>query len=841
MKKFYLFLLAFLVALSCFPSAGLTAASFNYAEALQKSILFYEAQRSGSLSTSSIPTRLTWRGDAQLTDGQAEGLDLTGGWVDAGDNMKYNITNSAATALMAWSAVEYRQAYESSGQLKWLLNQLRWINDFFIKCHPQPNVFYGQVGITKSDHDNWIPIESTQFVTDRRAIKLDASNPGTDLVLEVAAAMAASSIVFRPTDPVYADTLLTHAEQLYTFGDTYRGTYFNSIKKIDPDTPYQSWSGYNDELVWGSAWIYRAKEAKAPGSGSSYFSKAVENYSGLGLEKDQKVRKYKWTHNYDDATFGCYVLMSEINPDDPNYRADVERWLNWWTVGGTEHGADGTKISYTPGGHARLDSWGSLRYAANTSILAFIYSDKLVDAAKRTRYHDFAVNQINYILGQNPRNGSYIVGFGNDSPQHPHHRTAHGAWGRRQETPAEHRHILYGALVGSPNTDDSYNDSINDYVANEVDVDYNAGLVGALARMYQEFGGTPIPDNSFPLPDKPHSAKDEWPVFVKTYWQGQGGIQLSLNLENRSSWPSHPSDKLKIRYFFTLDAADISDISVSLGISPAGTAVSGPVLWDTANKIYYVTVDFTGIWIYPGYMWNFGGPEAIVNINSKSNNWVSANDWSFQDWDSDYISGDRKYAPNIPMYEGSVMLAGSEPPGGGPSNTPFPTNTPTSAENKVSGYILPDFSFPLSVEPIIKAGFNVEIAGRSAKTDEHGYFEINGISSNTTGYTVRISKTNYLCRDIRDVVVTGDLQLSSSGSPIYIWAGDIAKDGVQDNAVNMSDIMEIAKEFNSYSGDGKYAPDCDFNKDNAINMSDIIIVARHFNTVSSSYPELNKP
>ncbi len=70
-------------------TAGPGNAGFNYGEALQKAILFYEAQRSGKLSTASIPTRFTWRGDAQLQDGMDAGLDLTGGWVDAGDNVKY--------------------------------------------------------------------------------------------------------------------------------------------------------------------------------------------------------------------------------------------------------------------------------------------------------------------------------------------------------------------------------------------------------------------------------------------------------------------------------------------------------------------------------------------------------------------------------------------------------------------------------------------------------------------------------------------------------------------------------------------------------------------------------
>jgi hypothetical protein len=675
MRKIIVIILCLLL-LSAVLITNISAATFNYGEALQKSILFYEAQRSGKLSTSSIPTRLTWRGDAQLTDGQDVGLDLTGGWVDAGDNMKYNITNAGATALMAWSAIEYRQAYENSGQLKWLMNQLRWINDFFIKCHPEANVFYGQVGMTASDHNVWIPIESTQYYTNRKAIKLDAANPGTDLVLQVAAAMAASSIVFRPTDPAYADTLLTHAEQLYTFGNTYRGTYFASISKIDPQSPYQSWSGFADELVWGPAWIYRAKEAKTSGSGASYLSAASANYSGLGNETNQTVHKYKWTHNYDDTTNGCYVLMNELFPDDANYKADAERWLNWWTVGGTEYGADGTKINYTPGGHARLDDWGSLRYAANTSILAFIYSDKLTNATKKDRYHDFAVNQINYILGQNPRNGSYMVGFGTASPQHPHHRTAHSSWGRRQEIPAEHRHILYGALIGSPTTSDGYNDSISDYVANEVDVDYNAGLVGALSRMYQEFGGTPIADSSFPLADKPYTSKDQWPVFAKTYYEGNGGINPSLRVENRSSWPVKPSNKIKIRYFFTLDAASISDVSAILS-GPAGAVISGPTLWNAADKVYYFTVDLSGIWIMPGYEWDYGGPEVMFSIKSASNTWNNANDWSHQNWDAVYVSGSWKYAPNIPMYEGDVKLNGNEPPSDG--NTPVPTTTPIPA------------------------------------------------------------------------------------------------------------------------------------------------------------------
>ena len=61
------------------------------------------------------------------------------------------------------------------------------------------------------------------------------------------------------------------------------------------------------------------------------------------------------------------------------------------------------------------------------SFLAFIYSDWENCSKNRVKIYQEFESQINYVLGDNPRNGSYIVGFGENSPQAPHHRTAHGS------------------------------------------------------------------------------------------------------------------------------------------------------------------------------------------------------------------------------------------------------------------------------------------------------------------------------------------------------------------------------------------------------------------------------
>jgi endoglucanase len=667
--------------------AGPGNANFKYGEALQKSILFYEAQRSGRLSTSSIPTRFIWRGDAQLQDGQDNGLDLTGGWVDAGDNVKFIFPMTEAVAVLAWGGIEYRQAMVDSGQLNWLLNQLRWANDWFIKAHPSPNVFYGQVGLGDSDHSFWGSIEVTNFTTlsGPTAAGQPTSRPsfsinptcggGADLAGGAAAAMAASSILFRPTDPAYADTLLSHAEQLDAFAHAYLQKYTVCI----PDAAkfYNSWSGYNDELVWSSIWMAKAKDAKTAGSGSSYWTRARSEYNNLGTEPQSTTKSYRWTLAWDDKSYGAYVLMAKQFPNDAaGYNADAERWLNYWSPGGG--------INYTPGGHAKLDSWGSLRYAANTSFVSFVYSDLVTDAAKKTKYRQLAEQQINYALGQNPRNCSYVMGFGACPPTKPHHRTAQGSWVNNSNTPATFRHILYGALSGSPGSDDSFTDDVNAYVNTEPATDYNAGLVGALAKMYALYGGAPLTEAQMNAqlaadnPDYPRTCADEFLVETKINASGANFTEISAYLNNRSGWPARNSNQLKFRYYFTLDSANISDVTVSSNYAN-GTTISGPTLWNAANNVYYVTVDYSGLNLYPGGQSPASRREVQFRLAS-SGAWNPANDHSFTGWTTtyNYPNSGYSYAANAPVYEGAanVKLCGSEP---GSSNvTPAPTNTPTN-------------------------------------------------------------------------------------------------------------------------------------------------------------------
>ena len=53
---------------------------YGFAEAIDKSLLFYEAQRSGDLPESEM--RIKWRKDSAMNDRGNNGEDLTGGYYD---------------------------------------------------------------------------------------------------------------------------------------------------------------------------------------------------------------------------------------------------------------------------------------------------------------------------------------------------------------------------------------------------------------------------------------------------------------------------------------------------------------------------------------------------------------------------------------------------------------------------------------------------------------------------------------------------------------------------------------------------------------------------------------
>ena len=573
---------------------------YNYGEALQKSLLFYELQRSGKLPEA---VRCNWRGDSGLTDGSDNNIDLTGGWYDAGDHVKFNLPMAYSAAMLGWSYYEDKNAYDESGQSQYMLGDIKWVCDYLIKCHPEDEVFYYQVGDGGADHSWWGPAEVMQM--NRPSYKVTKSEPGSAVAGEASAALAVASIVFKDSDPDYAAKCLTHARSLYAFADSTRSdagyTAANGF--------YNSWSGYFDELAWAGSWLYLATDDK------SYLDNAKTCFTQAGHDFD-------WSMCWDDVHIGAAVMLAKITGEQ-TYKDEVQKHLDFWSCGTS----DGQKITYSPKGLAWLDQWGSLRYATTTAYIAAVYSRwDGCPSDKSSTYWDFAVSQADYALGSSGR--SYVVGFGENPPEHPHHRTSQGSYCDNMNEPGEARHTLYGALVGGPDASDSYSDTVSDYNKNEVACDYNAGFTGLLAAMYSKYHGKTLIDFGA-VEEVP---ADEYTAECGINVDGSDFVEIKAFICNKTAWPARTASDLEFRYFVDLSeiykaGGDVSGVSINTNYMQSGR-VDGLKVWNEKDHIYYLSVVFDDGGLYPGGQSQYKS-EIQVRMTSPNGKWDNGNDYSY--------------------------------------------------------------------------------------------------------------------------------------------------------------------------------------------------------------------
>merc|ERR1712179_660060 len=423
-------------AATCASGGSPSQTKFNYKDALGLSILFYDAQRSGRLPANNpIP----WRGDSAVNDGD-NGVDLSGGWYDAGDHVKFNLPMSSSTTVLLWGLTKWKDGYEAAGQLDMMYDMIRWPLEYFLKCwRPQQQEYYVQVGDGGADHAYWGRPEDMHM--GRPAFKVTASRGGSDVAGETAASFAAGSIAFKTKDAGFSAKLLDAAKSIYEFAKNHKGIYSQSVPQAKD---YYGSNGYNDELCEGAVWLYKAtNDAQYLNDAKGFFE------TGPG-----------WALSWDDKIIACQLLLFEVT-QDAKYKTAVQGFLRDYMPGGS--------LPYTPCGLVFRNDWGSLRYAGNAAFVALMAAEEGIGGDD---YKKWAMSQMHYILGDNNRHMSYEIGFGSNYPRHPHHRGSSSS-----------NALLKGALVGGPDQGDNYQDRQEDYQKNEVACDYNSGFQGALAGL----------------------------------------------------------------------------------------------------------------------------------------------------------------------------------------------------------------------------------------------------------------------------------------------------------------------------------------------------------------------
>ncbi|KAM7495593.1 hypothetical protein LguiB_030202 [Lonicera macranthoides] len=401
--------------------------------------------------------------------------------------------------MLSWSVIEYKDHLVSAGEYQHALEAIKWGTDYFIKAHTHPNVLWIQVGDGKSDHKCWQRPEDMS--TSRQAYKVDKNHPGSDVAGETAAAMAAASIVFRTTNPPYSQLLLDHAQQLFEFGDKYRGRYDKSVKVVEGF--YPSITGYKDELLWAALWLYRATGKY------NYMLYAIENAANFG-GTTWSIKEFSWDVKHP----GVQILASTLKNTENHrtfkqYRAKAEHY-----VCATLNKNSKNNVRRTPGGLLYIRKWNNIQYVVNAAFLLMVYSDHLQATNQSIDCNgvsvgppevlSFTKSQVDYILGSNPMATSYLVGYGPKFPKQVHHRAAsipsyrkdksfvgckegYSTWFKRENP---NPNVVVGALVGGPDKVDRFRDERRNYMQTEACTYNTAPLVGMLAKFYGVYEDT---------------------------------------------------------------------------------------------------------------------------------------------------------------------------------------------------------------------------------------------------------------------------------------------------------------------------------------------------------------
>lgn len=629
--------------------------AYNYGEALQKSMFFYQVQQCGEMPDWN---EVAWREDCMTND------YIPGGWFDAGDHLKFTLTNAYSATLLGWGLLDYKEGLEKTGELEEYMLNLEWALDYVEACDLGDEIVY-MIGEGSFDHVWWgsaeVYMNKYELMTGNTERPYYTCNDSC-IEAQMAAALSVGYLVFKDSNPEKAASYLEHAKACFERADKNRS--------IGDDTAEQSYykpSSFYDDLFFAANWLYKATGEQ------SYLDLCKSDYiPNLGLESQSTEMKYTWGYCWDD-TQQAGTLLYAMNTGDETWKNQFKKHLEYWTTG-----YGGKQVSYTPDGLAWLFNWGALRHSTTTAFLAYVASDTIFadDASLVKKYTDFADSQMNYCFGDNDRNFSYVVGMGETYPQAWHHRTSSGAWNDKWsnigqtegEDAKPHAHTLYGALVGGPDQNGAYSDKIGDYQYTEVAIDYNAGYTAALCAMVEKYGGTTDP--SFPPVEEP-----KWDEFFIEACVNQANAsytELKVQATNHSAWPARTIKNLSYNYYmdFTelFDAGlSVSDVTVKLGQSEfPGCTISEPIQYD--GNIYYVKIsyeDASGI-MPTGQSEHQGEVQFRVSVSDTTPVWNAENDYSFENM----VPQDLVKTDKITMYDGDTLIWGVEPDGTTPDKTP---------------------------------------------------------------------------------------------------------------------------------------------------------------------------
>lgn len=432
-------------------------------------------------------------------------LNVTGGWYDAGDQGKYVVNGGISTwtlqnlyelmsldsvTVVNTSAFADNGVGENSGRLPEsgngfndLLDEARFEMEFMLSMQapakakakvpvnqkePAENLTFTDIDASYMAHhkvadENWTALPTLPHEDKQKRVLFPVTTAAT---LNLAATAAQCARLWKGLDDAFTTRCLNAAEQAYAAAEKNPTVYFTADFT---GSGHYGDTDLSDEFFWAAAELFAT-------TGKNKYRLALENSPVLNETIDTQSSSWRQVEALGKIT------LSLLKTDLPT--GQVKKLQDQIIKAAKDSVAEQDKVGYAIPYSSEKYFWGSNSDVLNRALISSVAylltnDDKFLEPASNT---------MDYLLGRNPLDQSYISGYGENPMLHPHHRAWAHSLGDAPPPPA-------GALSGGPNNSNGsdpvmtellkqncapqmcWQDHVEAYALNEVAINWNAPLV----------------------------------------------------------------------------------------------------------------------------------------------------------------------------------------------------------------------------------------------------------------------------------------------------------------------------------------------------------------------------
>ena len=417
----------------------------------QRASMALESQYAGKWSRAAGHTNST----VELHNSAGSGsIQSTKGWYDAGDYGRY-IVNSGITTYTLLSLYEHFPNYFKS--LKWnipaegslpdLLAEIKWNLDWMLTMQANDGSVYHKLTSLGFPGDV-MPAQDN--------LKLYVVGKSAEAAFDFAGVMAVAARVYKPFDSNYANKCLEAAKKAYAWGSNNMNVHFTANPSDVSTGAYEGNNASDEKLFAGTELAITTNDGSYKQSGTTEYISYWGDMKGIAT-----YGKATHTSVFSDAGEAKQKILST-----------ADGFVNRTKSG---FGVVMAKDDFV---------WGSNAVASNQGVW-LLHAYYLTGDEK---YYAAALKVLDYLLGKNPLDMSFVTGYGTKSPMMPHHRPS---------TSDNVTEPIPGMLVGGPQPGGedvgsaaewkcadyrtgqaatAYTDQRCSYATNEVAINWNAPL-----------------------------------------------------------------------------------------------------------------------------------------------------------------------------------------------------------------------------------------------------------------------------------------------------------------------------------------------------------------------------